>query len=178
MLQIPGLVDSVLSEMDEALRLEVGTQNLYHLPVHALHLPPGPLAQLVAAEEEIKEPAEDGKGQDGHDPGDLIGRFTAPVHDPKDRHDAQGHAYPVKGQEKLVEPQQHDHQHGDLDEEEDPHQHRPVKEQRDQFLHIRLTVTSVFPLQVFPMSACRLGMLQDHVLLPQQILQLPDQGRM
>ena len=76
-------MDGILARYGEAVRLKVRSQDLFHLPVHYGHLSACPVAEFATAKEQVEEPTEDRKNQDGHNPGDFIGGLSAPASDPK-----------------------------------------------------------------------------------------------
>ena len=136
MLQITGLVDGVLPNGQQLIGLEIRSENLLHLPLQPLHPPPGAAAQAVSSKHDVEQSAEDGDDQDGHDPGDLIGRVAPVPQNPQHSQDADRHAQPVKVNEVAVEAQDHHQQHRDLDQDKHRHQNHPVKQQRYQLFHV------------------------------------------
>ena len=61
-------------------------QAVGHLPLYRLHLLPAPSAHVVAAQQQIKQPAEHREQQNGHDPGDFVRRIALAV-DNDEHHD-------------------------------------------------------------------------------------------
>ncbi|MPM78028.1 hypothetical protein SDC9_125038 [bioreactor metagenome] len=134
-LQISGLVDCIRPHIAEHFRVAVRLKGLNRPQAHALHLPPGAVGQAVAAKEQVKQPAHQGKQQNGDNPGDFIGRVSPAPHDPNHGNQAQKYAEPVKVNEVFVKLQDDQQQHNQLQHDGRGHQNEPVKQERNQLFH-------------------------------------------
>ena len=95
LLQIAGLIYRILAQHGEFFCLVIVLQLLQHGTVHTLHLPAHPGRQLVAAAQQIDQPAKHGEEQDGDDPGDLIPRVGLPADNDQYSQQREYHTGPV-----------------------------------------------------------------------------------
>ena len=137
MLQVAGLSGGIASQTKQIVRLEVVLQCLGGFLQHALHPLLGALGDVAPAYHQVKDAAEDGEGQDQQQPGNFIPRFHAAAHDGQGGRHAQSDAAPVK-EGGRGEGDDHNGQSGNLDQQCQRHEHRAVKEDIEDFFHIRI----------------------------------------